>query len=84
MTAQFITTEGGEELVILSRRAYDELLARLGDEEAEDRVLGAAAQDVLDRVASGQEQVVPLARNHAAAMEKALRKLEQEAPDERS
>lgn len=32
------TTESGEELVVLSRRDYDALLARLGDEEAEDRM----------------------------------------------
>ncbi|MGX7703724.1 helix-turn-helix domain-containing protein [Methylobacterium sp. Gmos1] len=37
MTAQIITTPAGEELVILPRRDYDALLARLGDEAAEDR-----------------------------------------------
>jgi DNA-binding XRE family transcriptional regulator len=38
MTIQTLTTESGEELVVLSRRDYDVLLARLGDEEAEDRM----------------------------------------------
>jgi DNA-binding XRE family transcriptional regulator/PHD/YefM family antitoxin component YafN of YafNO toxin-antitoxin module len=33
---QIITTESGEELVVLSRRDYDAMRARLGDEEAED------------------------------------------------
>jgi hypothetical protein len=36
---QIITTESGEELVILSRRDYDALLARLGYEAAEDRMI---------------------------------------------
>ena len=38
MTVQVLTTESGEELVVLSRRDYDALLARSGDEEAEDRM----------------------------------------------
>jgi len=38
VTLQTLTTESGEELVVLSRRDYDALLARLGDEEAEDRM----------------------------------------------
>jgi len=38
MSIQTLTTEAGEELVVLSRRDYDALLARLGDEEAEDRM----------------------------------------------
>lgn len=38
MAAQIIVTAGGEELVVLPRRKYDALLARLGDEEAEDRM----------------------------------------------
>ena len=48
MKPQFITTEGGEELVVLPRRAYDALLAAAGDEEAEDRMtllLGAEARE---------------------------------------
>ena len=38
MTVQILKTDSGEELVVLSRRDYDALLARLGDEEAEDRM----------------------------------------------
>jgi hypothetical protein len=35
---QTIRTENGDELVVLSRRDYDVLLARAGDEDAEDRM----------------------------------------------
>ena len=38
MTVQTLTTESGDELVVLSRRDYDTLLARRGDEDAEDRM----------------------------------------------
>ena len=59
MTVQIITTESGEELVVLPRREYDKLLARLGDEEAEDRVLADVAREVLERIKSGEEALVP-------------------------
>jgi hypothetical protein len=35
---QTIRTENGDELVVLSRRDCDVLLARAGDEDAEDRM----------------------------------------------
>jgi DNA-binding XRE family transcriptional regulator len=38
VTVQTLTTESGDELVVLSRRDYDVLLARCGDEDAEDRM----------------------------------------------
>jgi hypothetical protein len=38
MTVQTLITESGEELVVLSRRDYDALPARSGDEEAGDRM----------------------------------------------
>ncbi len=38
MTVQILKTASGEELVVLTRRDYDALLARLGDEDAEDRM----------------------------------------------
>jgi hypothetical protein len=38
MKPQVIVTEGGEKLVILTERDYDALLARAGDEDAEDRM----------------------------------------------
>jgi hypothetical protein len=64
MTPQFITTEGGEELVILSRREYDSLLASLGDEEAEDRMTVLLAEEVGRRIASGEEELVPVENLH--------------------
>ena len=45
MTVQIIKTDSGEELVVLSRRDYDALLARLGDEEAEDRMTVSIAAE---------------------------------------
>jgi hypothetical protein len=38
MKVQTIETEKGDNLVVLSRRDYDALLARAGDEDAEDRM----------------------------------------------
>jgi hypothetical protein len=38
MTVQILTTESGNELVVLSRRDYDAPRARCGDEDAEDRM----------------------------------------------
>lgn len=38
MSIQTIKTEAGEELVVMSRRDYDTLLARAGDDDAEDRM----------------------------------------------
>ncbi len=55
MGAQFITTEKGEELVVLSRREYDSLLASLGDEEAEDRMTIVLADEAAARSASGED-----------------------------
>jgi hypothetical protein len=48
MGLQIITTEAGEELVVLPRRQYDALLARLGDEEAEDRMTVVLAREAID------------------------------------
>jgi len=47
---QFIRTEAGEEFVVLSRRDYDAMRARLGDEDAEDRM---TARMVKEAKASG-------------------------------
>jgi DNA-binding XRE family transcriptional regulator len=38
MTIQILKTEDGGELVVMTRREYDSLLARLGEEDAEDRM----------------------------------------------
>ena len=62
MKPTFITTDGGEELVVLSRREYDSLLARLGDEEAEDRMTMRIADEVRQRIDSGEEELLPLDR----------------------
>ncbi|RVU13756.1 helix-turn-helix domain-containing protein [Methylobacterium oryzihabitans] len=53
MTVQFITTPAGEELAILPRRDYDALLARLGDEAAEDRATARIVDEHLAAVAAG-------------------------------
>ena len=46
MEPQVLKTAAGEELVVLPRRDYDVLLARLGDEEAEDRLLLAMVDEL--------------------------------------
>ena len=38
MGIQLLKTESGEELIVHNRREYDALLARAGDEDAEDRM----------------------------------------------
>lgn len=56
---RFITTEGGEELVVLSRRDHDELVARAEATDAEeDALLFAAAEEVRARRERGEEGVV--------------------------
>ena len=59
MTPQFIKTEGGEELVVLTRRAYDAMLAQLGDDTAEDRAVARMAEDYLIGVSAGGGASVP-------------------------
>jgi DNA-binding XRE family transcriptional regulator len=69
---QFIKTDSGEELVVLSRRDYDSMRARLGDEEAEDamsvRILKERAGDVAfplavwDEIDAAPSPVRPLRR----------------------
>lgn len=71
MTAQFLKTEAGEELVVLTRREYDSLLARLGDEEAEDRMTVRILEEVGARLASGEEKLVPLESVYPAAAKRA-------------
>jgi hypothetical protein len=53
--AQIITTEHGEELVVLPRREYDALLASLGTEDAEDRMTVRLIDESRARIASGEE-----------------------------
>jgi hypothetical protein len=59
MKPQFFRTDSGEELVILARRDYDLLLARLGDEEAEIRIFDARAKEMERKIAAGEESYLP-------------------------
>ncbi|WP_375463343.1 hypothetical protein [uncultured Methylobacterium sp.] len=59
MTSQFIRIEGGEELVVLTRRAYDARLAQLGDETAEDRAAARLADDYLAAKDAGLGAAIP-------------------------
>lgn len=80
---QTIKTESGEELVVLHRRDYDALLARLGDEEAEDRMterLVAEAKarpetalplEVWDEIAEAPSPIGPI-RKHRGLNQVAL------------
>jgi len=58
MNPQIIKTDSGEELVVLPRRDYDAMLARLGDEEAEDRMTERLIAEGRQRIASGEEGLV--------------------------
>lgn len=59
MNLQIITTDAGEELVVLPRRDYDSLLARLGDEAAEDRMTARIVEESRARIDRGDETVLP-------------------------
>jgi DNA-binding XRE family transcriptional regulator len=56
---QFIRTEGGEEIVILSRRDYDVLLAEAGDEAAEDRLSANLVARSDAAIAEGTDVILP-------------------------
>lgn len=78
MKPQLITSENGDELVVLTRRAYDALLAAAGDEAAEDRAMARITDDYLAREAAGQDVSIPfwfvkLVVKHGSAV-KAARK----------
>lgn len=60
MGPQFLKTPTGEELVVLPRREYDVLLARLGDEEAEDRLLGEIADRARQDLEAGRTILLPV------------------------
>ena len=51
MGIQTLRTETGDELVVMSRRDYDSLLAQLGDEEAEDRMTQLIAAEARSETA---------------------------------
>lgn len=58
-TAQVIVTEAGEELVVLTRRDYDALLAQLGDEAAEDRMTLRLVAESEAAIARGDDVALP-------------------------
>jgi DNA-binding XRE family transcriptional regulator len=71
---QIIKTEGDDEIVVMSRREYDALLARLGDEAAEDRMsvrlIREAASEArlpawLAEAMMGGQTAIEAARKHA-------------------
>ena len=59
MKPQLITSENGDELVVLSRRAYDALLAAAGDEAAEDRATARITDAYLAEEAAGRGAAIP-------------------------
>ncbi|GJE61475.1 helix-turn-helix domain-containing protein [Methylobacterium trifolii] len=59
MNPQFIKTELGEELVVLTRRDYLVLLAQAGDEEAEDILTVEIAAKVRADLDAGREVLLP-------------------------
>lgn len=60
MKPQILTTESGEELVVLARRDYDALLACLGDETAEDRRTVEIARATRSALDAGTEFLLPV------------------------
>src|SRR5260221_13982115 len=58
-TPQVIQTETGEELIVLTRRDYDALLAQAGDEEAEDRMTVRLAEESRAAIARGEDVLLP-------------------------
>ena len=58
MKLQIIITEGGEELVVLSRRAFDDILARLGLETMDDWLADREAAEIQRRIAAGEETLL--------------------------
>jgi DNA-binding XRE family transcriptional regulator len=59
MGVQIIRTESGEELVVLPRREYVALLARAGDEAAEDEMTGILVDETKAAIARGEEVALP-------------------------
>ena len=59
MTPQTITTPLGEELIVLARRDYLALLARAGDEEAEDEIDAIIAAERIRDIESGRDVILP-------------------------
>jgi len=58
---QILKTASGENLVVLTERDYLALLARAGDEDAEDRMTVAINDEARAAVARGEDVAVPVA-----------------------
>src|SRR5258708_40095448 len=58
-TPQVIQTETGEELIVLTRRDYDALLAQAGYEDAEDRMTVRLAEESRAAIARGEDVLLP-------------------------
>jgi len=56
---QFIRTGTGEELVVLARRDYEALLARAGDESAEDAMSARIVAESAAALARGADVALP-------------------------
>ena len=56
---QFIRTESGEELVVLTRRDYIALRARAGEEAAEDEMTAQLVDDALTAQKRGEDVALP-------------------------
>jgi DNA-binding XRE family transcriptional regulator len=59
MGVQIIRTESGEELVVLPRREYIALLARAGDEAAEDEMTRILGEEFKAALARGEDVALP-------------------------
>src|SRR4051812_8925453 len=59
-TPQVIQTEAGEELIVLTRRDYDALVAQAGDEDAEDRMTVRLAEERRAAIARGEDVLLPV------------------------
>lgn len=59
MKPQIIRTETGEELVVLTRREYDALVAATDDEEVEDRAAAQLADAYLAEEEAGRGAAIP-------------------------
>jgi DNA-binding XRE family transcriptional regulator len=60
MGIQTIRTESGEELIVIPRREYIALLARAGDEAAEDEMTALLVDEAKDAISRGEDVALPL------------------------
>jgi hypothetical protein len=56
---QIIRTDGGEELVVLTRQDYDVLAARAGEEPAEDALTARVVDETSRAIDSGDDIALP-------------------------